>query len=676
MKLSNCPPRLKGKQQETMNATDENTRQRVRVLLVDDDEDEYILTQGLLADRSTYAEGAEQAGFDLEWAETFEAALIAINHCEHDIYLIDYNLGPRNGLELVEQAEALGCQKPIILMTGQGSYALDLQAMNAGVTDYLVKSEVTGPLLERTIRYALERKRTETEIRKRASQAQLLATLSQAFAAAQLDYIQVLETITHQVAESIDDACIIHMLSEDNRALVPASFHHPEAEISAALNTGLRLPELSDQFDLFWKVVRSGQPLLLTDMPAIQEHWPWAAEKRVECALIMPLRVHGRAIGIMSTLRFSAQPPYSSDDQIFLQDLTDRAALAIDNARLYMAQAQRARELNALHTATAALLSTIELEELLGHILDIAQSAIPATEKGMLYLLAPNTGKLEIRATTGYKDPRIRRITFPRGIDYPARVIQERKPLLIQDTLSETTSEDPVPSGMYPIRSAVIAPLILGEESLGVLSLSTSHPGAFSEADLRLLVSFATTTTAAIQNAMLHAEVQKLALSDSLTELYNRRGFFELGQREIERAHRFDRPLSAIMIDLDHLKDINDTYGHAAGDYVIQTLATRLRYSLREVDIIGRYGGDEFVILLPETDLFTACTVAERIRSHAAEAIQLPASADLSASIQITISIGVANTVPETSDLAALLERADAAAYRAKHGGRNRVEVG
>jgi diguanylate cyclase (GGDEF)-like protein len=154
--------------------------------------------------------------------------------------------------------------------------------------------------------------------------------------------------------------------------------------------------------------------------------------------------------------------------------------------------------------------------------------------------------------------------------------------------------------------------------------------------------------------------------------LYNRRGFFELGNREIERFRRFGHPLSAVMLDIDHLKMINDTYGHATGDQVLKALAERLDHNIRGVDILGRYGGDEFCILLPETDLATANVIAGRLRKSIA---RHPISTD-DGLLSITISVGIARATEETTNLDMLLSMADGAMYTAKQGGRDRVEIG
>lgn len=130
----------------------------IRVLLVDDDEDDFVLTRDLLSDISDWT-------FDVEWASGYEEALTAIQRCEHDVYLLDYRLGDRNGLELLRQAIALGCRAPLILMTGQGDRAIDLEAMKAGAADYLVKGQISAHMLERSIRYTVERAQTLQRLR-------------------------------------------------------------------------------------------------------------------------------------------------------------------------------------------------------------------------------------------------------------------------------------------------------------------------------------------------------------------------------------------------------------------------------------------------------------------------------------------------------------------------------
>jgi|WetSurMetagenome_2_1015567.scaffolds.fasta_scaffold294761_1 eukaryotic-like serine/threonine-protein kinase len=165
-------------------------------------------------------------------------------------------------------------------------------------------------------------------------------------------------------------------------------------------------------------------------------------------------------------------------------------------------------------------------------------------------------------------------------------------------------------------------------------------------------------------------EVERLAITDPLTGLYNRRGFFDLGDREIERAKRFRKPLSAIMLEIDFFKRINDAYGHAMGDQVLKEIAMRCSSQLRRIDILGRYGGDEFVALLPETNLTGIQNAADRLRQMSAHPIKIER-----AEINVTISLGGAVIQDPTASLQELLGCADQALRRAKDSGRNCVCV-
>lgn len=171
----------------------------------------------------------------------------------------------------------------------------------------------------------------------------------------------------------------------------------------------------------------------------------------------------------------------------------------------------------------------------------------------------------------------------------------------------------------------------------------------------------------ALRNAL--EEVQKLAIIDALTGLYNRRHFFELAEFEFQRAHRYQRELSVIMLDIDDFKMVNDTYGHIIGDQVLQEIAESCRQETRKVDIVARYGGEEFIFLLPEIDIETAMQVAERLREN----IATRKITTRAGSVTVTASLGLSNLTEDYPNLESLLIAADAALYQAKETGRNRI---
>jgi diguanylate cyclase (GGDEF)-like protein len=192
---------------------------------------------------------------------------------------------------------------------------------------------------------------------------------------------------------------------------------------------------------------------------------------------------------------------------------------------------------------------------------------------------------------------------------------------------------------------------------------------AIEEAILPAAAVFASQVAVTLENSRLYNEIQQMAITDELTGLYNRRGLFELGQREVDRALRYNRPLTAIMADLDLFKKVNDTYGHQPDDDVLRGLAQICRGAVRDIDIVGRYGGEEFLVLLPESDLRNSIQIAERIRLRVAEA-SFPTQVG---NLSITISLGVCELADNIQDLKSLIARADQALYNAKNAGRNRV---
>lgn len=176
-------------------------------------------------------------------------------------------------------------------------------------------------------------------------------------------------------------------------------------------------------------------------------------------------------------------------------------------------------------------------------------------------------------------------------------------------------------------------------------------------------------TAVAFENAQLFAKVQSMAITDDLTGLFNRRKFYDYAAQEFERSRRYQRPLSVIMMDIDHFKRVNDTYGHAIGDQVLQGWARVIKSNLRNVDILARYGGEEFVILLPETPIDEALRTAERLRISASDAT-LPTRVG---HMSVTISLGVVNLDDTCRTLEELLDRSDQAMYASKRTGRNKV---
>jgi diguanylate cyclase (GGDEF)-like protein len=210
-----------------------------------------------------------------------------------------------------------------------------------------------------------------------------------------------------------------------------------------------------------------------------------------------------------------------------------------------------------------------------------------------------------------------------------------------------------------------------GSRVLGVISVARDGR-AFTPGEKDLFGYLANQAAVSIENVDLHETVQRQAVTDELTGLFNHRRFQEVMSVEVERARRFDQPMSLIMLDIDNFKRVNDTYGHMQGDLVLREVARVLRESSREIDEPARYGGEEMAVALPQTDLEGAYQFAERVRQRI-EGLELPIL-DGGGTLRVTASFGAASTTgSEDSDKDALVAAADAALYRAKRSGKNRT---
>jgi diguanylate cyclase (GGDEF)-like protein len=223
--------------------------------------------------------------------------------------------------------------------------------------------------------------------------------------------------------------------------------------------------------------------------------------------------------------------------------------------------------------------------------------------------------------------------------------------------------------GVPEIETGICISLIGREENLiGLITLHSKKKNRqFLDEEKRLFATFADYSSQAIENTMLYKSTQQLSITDGLTGLFNHRHFHEQLELEVNRAQRYDLNLSLIMIDLDHFKKFNDSYGHLEGDTLLRKIAQILKSSLRETDFVARYGGEEFAVILPETNKAGASFAAERVR----KTINEQTFGEVGA--KMTISLGVASYPDDACLRTDLIKKADEALYRAKKEGRNRT---
>jgi len=323
----------------------------------------------------------------------------------------------------------------------------------------------------------------------------------------------------------------------------------------------------------------------------------------------------------------------------------------------------RVQQLEILQNVGRLLTALPEMSQVLNRVLAAAVSLTRA-DGGKLFLFDERSAQLTARASRG-PDGTATLLTADATADaLAAQTVRTNQPLIYTPG-PEGADRPGVPS--YP---ALYVPLRQRDQTFGALAVdSRLHRVAFSETDLGLVSTLADYAAVGIANARLFAEVQLASITDSLTGLNNRRHLMTLAEQEYQRARRFDRPLSIIMLDIDHFKSLNDTHGHATGDQVLAEVGRRLRSSVRAIDVAGRYGGEEFLLVLPETALPGAGLLGERLR----RAMANNPIATVAGPLSITMSLGVATTGANVPDVATLIANADSALYAAKQAGRNRI---
>jgi two-component system, cell cycle response regulator len=261
------------------------------------------------------------------------------------------------------------------------------------------------------------------------------------------------------------------------------------------------------------------------------------------------------------------------------------------------------------------------------------------------------------------------------GVEGDTRQLAVPRMVSLQEESESSVERDAweIPEEAEGIASEFVSiPLQMRDRTLGTLNVVLPEGISLDQHLSQLYRTVGHQYSAALERARLLEDLQELATTDPLTGLYNRRQFFTLAQQECNRASRYRHCVSLIMIDIDHFKAVNDTHGHAVGDEILRGIAGLLLENHRSVDVPARLGGEEFVIVLPETDSPSAYVVAERLR-RIVEGFDFVTAAGL---VKITVSMGVACAHPSSKvTLDGLLENADKALYESKAAGRNRVTV-
>lgn len=347
-------------------------------------------------------------------------------------------------------------------------------------------------------------------------------------------------------------------------------------------------------------------------------------------------------------------------------DVTDQrsAETALETAK--REAEEQAQEAETLRMAGAIVASTLEIDRTVQLVLDQALNVVPY-DTASVQLVRDDA--LEVIGGNGWDDiDAVRGLRIPYPGDNPhSRAIHSRQTLVIGDMSTEFPQFANISGN--EIRSWLGVPLIVHHEVIGLLALDSSTPNSFTRKHERMAAALGDQVAVALFNARLYERMKRLAMTDSLTGVATRRSFFEAAQRILEETVRAGGTLSVLMADLDHFKSINDQHGHQVGDDAIRQAAEAARELLRRTDVIGRYGGEEFAVILPDTEADAALVIAERLRANVAQ-IDLPGARAV-----LSISIGVTACQPNASmTIDQILNMADQALLAAKRRGRNRVE--
>lgn len=357
---------------------------------------------------------------------------------------------------------------------------------------------------------------------------------------------------------------------------------------------------------------------------------------------------------------------WNEEDLDLLRVVIEILNIALDRQRAEKAEQIARQQSDTLRLAASALSSELDLDHLLGAILNYLEKVIDYTQACVLlreddsYLLKARRGE---PSDPGGLASILTQTTILKEISH------SREPLVIEDVSQDERFHRL--DSYRDVHSLLGLPLIAHGQAVGMLIILSNQIHTYGQTEARLAQAFADHAAIAIENAQLYRRSWMLAVTDSLTGLYNRRHFFNVARSECERSRRYQRSLSLVMMDIDHFKLVNDTHGHTVGDVVLSEVANRLTNNIRSLDILARYGGEEFVVLMPETNIENATHLAERLRASLGDS---PIIVD-QLTIQVTISLGVAELGKECEDLQSLLNCADRALYQAKQAGRNRVSI-
>ena len=385
-----------------------------------------------------------------------------------------------------------------------------------------------------------------------------------------------------------------------------------------------------------------------------------------------PIVGKGEVLGFINL--DAATPDFYKEEYIpRLETFANQAAVAIENAQFFKEISDSANEMSILYEIGLAVTSGLGLEKTIKTLFTQLKKVAPIDlfyialldreeNKATYFMYEGNGTKVDFGPISLVDQTSLTRYTIEKG-----------ETVYIPDALandSEFPNADIIKVPGHNNRSIIGVPLVLRKEIQGALFLQTEEPNAYHQDQIWLIETIANQASIAMDSAQLFEKVQEMAIKDSLTGVYNRRYFYVFAENEIARSLRYKKDLSLIMIDIDHFKRVNDKFGHLIGDQTLKMVTEACLSVLRKVDVLCRFGGEEFVVLLPETSETEALVAAERI----CEVISDQSLDTDKGKVKVTVSIGITQLEKDNEQtLLDLVNEADQALYAAKNAGRNCV---
>jgi diguanylate cyclase (GGDEF)-like protein len=492
------------------------------------------------------------------------------------------------------------------------------------------------------------------EAHRRTKEYELLTDIGKAISS-RLDPDEILRTIQVELGQIFDTSHFYVAFQEGNDIRF-------ELEVRDGQVLPKRTREARNAFTEY--VIRSGEPLLIrSDLESARKklgisHIP---KRPAKCLIAAPILFGNRPAGIMVAMNPDREYVFEQRDLDVLVTAAGQVSVAMENARLFAEEQRRSRQLAFLNNISRTAISSDDPVNMLSQIAAEIQKTFSFDHIG-IGLLDKGTKEVEIKAEAGSTAHATgKRIALGTGI--LGRVARTGERALVQNALPGNLS------GILPDSRAILCiPITYGETLLGVLNVESRNENAFTPQDVLILNTLADLLATALHNAFVFQKLQQQSITDGLTGIKTRRFFWESLSAEWKRASRSGRPFSVVLIDLDKFKQVNDNMGHFEGDLVLARVGRLLEQKSRQSNVVARYGGDEFIVLMPETGAEQAQVLAERLR-------QWLASDPMLSEHSITGSFGVASFPVHGFSIEDIIRVADAGMYVSKRSGGNMVST-